>query len=50
MAEDGYRALELAKQIAAEKLKGLNDAIRRVQQAKAQSSTEKKSAAQATTR
>ena len=50
MAEDGYRAVELAKQIAAQKLKGLNDAIRRFQQAKAQSGSGTKSAAEPTGR
>ena len=36
MADKHYRALDLAREVAAEKVEGLDDAIRRLQRAKAQ--------------
>lgn len=38
MAEKQYRAFTLAKEVAAEKVEGLDNAIRRLKRAKAQAS------------
>lgn len=42
MAEKQYRALELAKEVAAEKVEGLDDAIRRLKRAKSQAAGNRK--------